>query len=289
VQRIEAVHRRVGAGESIGAGESRALERAAYDSDPYLVVDGNLSKIRISGPLCRDAIHSEHYRMPVEIISSLVSTFATVLGVVAASFAVYSVWRGSASASVRGLEAEVEQVRRRISEPPEAAETADKQYLLLREYHAQGLAQSKVSFWFSLIFAALGFAVIVSAIFTLQPREQLLNQGRTFISLVAGTVIDAVAALFFVQSNKARQLMVDFFDRLRKDRKLEEALRLALEIPDAELRNRVYTLLSLSFAEIKLTDVFLASLLDIREPRLIAGEASAAVESRLESDGADAE
>jgi hypothetical protein len=93
--------------------------------------------------------------------------------------------------------------RRRISEPGDA-QAADKQYLLLREYHAQGLAQSKISFWFSLVFAALGFAVIVSAIFTLQPGERLLDQGRTFISLVAGTVIDAVAALFFVQSNKAR-------------------------------------------------------------------------------------
>ena len=41
------------------------------------------------------------------------------------------------------------------SEPADEVEAADKQYLLLREYHAQGLAQSKISFWFSLIFAAL--------------------------------------------------------------------------------------------------------------------------------------
>lgn len=141
--------------------------------------------------------------MPIDLISSLVSTIATVIGVVLASIAVYSVVRGRSGATARGLEAEVEDVRRRISEPGDA-QAADKQYLLLREYHAQGLAQSKISFWFSLVFAALGFAVIVSAIFTLQPGERLLDQGRTFISLVAGTVIDAVAALFFVQSNKAR-------------------------------------------------------------------------------------
>ncbi len=164
--------------------------------------------------------------MAFDVLSGLISTIATVIGVVIASIAVWSFTRGRGTGGVRGLEAEVEQVRRRISEAAAQAEAVDKQYLLLREYHAQGLAQSKISFWFSLIFAALGFAVIVSAIFTLQPGERLLEQGRTFITLVAGTVIDAVAALFFVQSNKARQLMVDFFDRLRNDRKLEESLRL---------------------------------------------------------------
>lgn len=202
--------------------------------------------------------------MQIETITSLISALVTVVGVLFASAAVISIFRGRGGGTVRGLEAEVEQIRHRIAEPHQ--EAADKQYLLLREYHAQGLAQSKISFWFSLIFAALGFAVIVSAVFTLQPGERLLDQGRTFISLAAGTVIDVVAALFFVQSNKARQLMVDFFDRLRKDRKLDESLKLALDIPDAELKSRLYTLLSLSFAEIAATDVFLVSLLGIREP-----------------------
>jgi hypothetical protein len=35
-----------------------------------------------------------------------------------------------------------------------------------------------------------------------------------------------VSALFFVQSNRARNLMTAFFDKLRQDRSLEEALRL---------------------------------------------------------------
>jgi hypothetical protein len=171
-----------------------------------------------------------------DIFDILIGIIPIVVGVATALLAVYSFIsiKARSGTSVRGLEAEVEQVRRRISEPLEKEDTVDKQYLLLREYHAQGLAQSKVSFWFSLIFAALGFAVIVSAIFSLQPEARLLEQGRTFITLIAGTIIDAVAALFFVQSNKARQLMVDFFDRLRNDRKLEESLKLAINIPDLE-------------------------------------------------------
>lgn len=93
-----------------------------------------------------------------------------------------------------------------------------------------------------------------------------MDQGRTFITLVAGTVIDAVATLFFVQSNKARQLMVDFFDRLRSDRKLEESLKLAVNIQDPELKSRLYALLSLNFAETKPTDSFLLAFLGINEP-----------------------
>jgi hypothetical protein len=202
--------------------------------------------------------------LPLDVINSLVSTIATVIGLVAAIVATWIFLRRRGSSGERGFEAEVEQARQRLGPPPDAA-TVDRQYLLLREYHAQGLAQSKISFWFSLVFAALGFAVIVSAIFTLQPESKLLEQGRTLITLIAGTVIDAVAALFFVQSNKARQLMVDFFDRLRNDRKLEESLKLAIALPDVELRRRLHAFLALSFADIKPTDTFLAALLGIQE------------------------
>ena len=107
------------------------------------------------------------------------------------------------------------------------AEASYRQYALLREYHAQGLAQSRVSFWFSLTFASIGFAVIALAVglfleATPAGTGWLDNAGKPVFTLVSGTVIDAVAALFFVQSNKARQLMTEFFDKLRIDRKLDE-------------------------------------------------------------------
>jgi hypothetical protein len=62
--------------------------------------------------------------------------------------------------------------------------------------------------------------------------------------------IHEVAALFFVQSNKSRQLMVDFFDKLRVDRKLDEALRLASSVDDKKTGSNLKALLSLNFAEI---------------------------------------
>ena len=203
--------------------------------------------------------------MPIEIVIQLITVIATVLGVLIAGYAVLSYTKGGRLkfGGGRGLEAEIEEARHRLTVSPTGGETTDKQYLLLKEYHAQGLAQSKISFWFSLIFASLGFLVIITAIFTMEPGASIGNQGRTLITLIAGTIIDAVSALFFVQSNKARQLMVDFFDRLRNDRKLDESLRLATGISDSVLQNRLHTLLALNFADIKPNDIFLASVLGI--------------------------
>ena len=191
----------------------------------------------------------------------LIATIATIIAVIFASYAVFSVAkRRNKIGSGQDFETAIDEVRQRISE---SSDSTDKQYLLLREYHAQGLAQSKISFWFSLIFASLGFLVIITAIFTIEREVPITNQGRTLITLIAGTIIDAVSALFFVQSNKARQLMVDFFDRLRNDRKLDESLKLATGISDPVLQSRLHILLALYFADIKPTDNFLSSVLGI--------------------------
>ena len=63
----------------------------------------------------------------------------------------------------------------------------------LAKYYAQVLAQSKTSFWFSLIFASIGFLVIVFAVFSYTSS----TLGTSVVQLSAGVVIDAVAALFF--------------------------------------------------------------------------------------------
>ncbi|WP_318400394.1 TRADD-N-associated membrane domain-containing protein [Photobacterium leiognathi] len=141
-----------------------------------------------------------------------------------------------------------------------------KQYALLQEYHAQGLAQSKISFWFSLIFAAIGFLIIIISVLShifMPPSETseavknatfLDSASKPIFAVVAGTIIDAVAALFFVQSNKARQLMTEFFDKLRTDRKLDESLKVLEQIEDKDISSRVKALLALNFAEINVSD-----------------------------------
>lgn len=88
--------------------------------------------------------------------------------------------------------------------------------------------------------------------------------GKPAFTLVAGTIIDAVAALFFVQSNKARQLMTEFFDKLRVDRKLDEALRLMKEIDDATIASKVKGVVALTFSDVALDKLTLTELLSAR-------------------------
>ena len=137
------------------------------------------------------------------------------------------------------VEDEVNRYRARfISATAEDDSRPNQQYVLLQEYHSQGLAQSKISFWFSLIFAAIGFTIIIISVlsYVLSSGDSggstsLVDKaGKPIFAMISGTIIDAVAALFFVQSNKARQLMTDFFDKLRIDRKLDESLNVLKEL-----------------------------------------------------------
>ena len=115
------------------------------------------------------------------------------------------------------------------------------------EYHQQSISQSKISFWFSLVFASVGFLIIATSVFAYDDKSG-------YIGIVAGTIIDTVSALFFYQSNKARQLMSEFFDRLRSDRKLEESLKLCESIDNEILRNSLKVRLSLYFAGLDNSD-----------------------------------
>jgi len=117
----------------------------------------------------------------------------------------------------------------------------------LANYYAQILSQSKVAFWFSLIFASLGFMVIVIAAFLYNQT----NSGSAIAQFIAGLIMDAVAGLFFVQSKNAQQSMGEFFDKLRKDRSQAESRALcdAITIPEAKDALRVH--LSLFYAGVE--------------------------------------
>ena len=140
----------------------------------------------------------------------------------------------------------------------------DRQYSLFQQYHSQGLAQAKISFWFSLVFASLGFLVIIVTLLTMNRSVALAEQGPTFVGLVSGTIIDAVAALFFVQSNKARHLMTEFFDKLRADRKFEESLHMSERIPDPGAQSRLKIMLALNFADVTPSDNVIREILGMQ-------------------------
>lgn len=116
----------------------------------------------------------------------------------------------------------------------------------LAKYYAQILEQSKISFWFSLIFASIGFIVIITAMVFYKSGDI----GNTIISLISGTIIDAVASLFFVQSRNSQKAMDNFFDKLRKDRQQMEARKLSEEIEDKFSRDALRVHLALHFADV---------------------------------------
>jgi hypothetical protein len=116
----------------------------------------------------------------------------------------------------------------------------------LASYYNQALARSKVSFWFSLIFASVGFLVIIFAFVT----HDASDLAGTVIKIVSGVVIDAVSGLFFVQSTSAQKSMSEFFEKLRLDRASSVAREMISEMENVERRDQLRAQLVIKYAGI---------------------------------------
>ena len=151
-------------------------------------------------------------------------------------------------------------MRRLVAESERRRSVVDQQTeKLLREYHAQGLTQSRVAFLFSIVFASLGFVLIAATVVVAVAAGT--RTGANAVALISGAIVEAVSGLFFVQSNRARITMTAFFDKLRQDRSLEEALRLSDSIPDPLIKSRLKTILSLRLAGADASDDALRTVL----------------------------
>lgn len=117
----------------------------------------------------------------------------------------------------------------------------------LTNYYSQILAQSKISFWFSLIFASLGFVVIVVAAFLFQTSAP----GPAAAQFFAGVIMDSVAGLFFVQSRNAQKSMGEFFDKLRKDRAHVESRAICEAIESSQAKDALRVHLALYYAGVE--------------------------------------
>ncbi len=115
----------------------------------------------------------------------------------------------------------------------------------LIQYHANSLSQSKISFGFSLGAATLGFVIIIVGVMSILLSN---TNSVSYLTIVSGAIIDAVASLFFVQSNQARKSMTEFFDKLRLDRQFNESLRLCDSIPDPKIQSMLKAQLALFFS-----------------------------------------
>jgi hypothetical protein len=127
----------------------------------------------------------------------------------------------------------------------------------LESYYSQVLVQSKISFWFSLVFASIGFLIIVLAAFL----HSTTDTNSTIARFIAGGVVDAVAALFFVQSKKAQESMADFFDKLRRDRNHLEARKLCESLESPAAKDALRIRLALHYAEVGSPDAIAESII----------------------------
>lgn len=113
------------------------------------------------------------------------------------------------------------------------------------EYHQQSISQCRISFWFSIVFAAFGFTIIGISVFT----------GKSlYLRIIAGTIINTVSVLFFIQTQKTRQMTARYFDKLRHDRRIEESLAVCESISDASLRDTLKLILALHLSGLKDTE-----------------------------------
>ncbi|MCU1326775.1 MAG: putative rane protein [Bryobacterales bacterium] len=116
----------------------------------------------------------------------------------------------------------------------------------LAKYYNQALTRANTAFAVSLLSAALGFGVILYAIIF----HTTADASGTALKILSGTIIDAVSALFFVQSTNAQQTMTAFFEKLRQDRLNDTARELIGEIENAEHKDQLKMQLILKYAAI---------------------------------------
>jgi hypothetical protein len=142
----------------------------------------------------------------------------------------------------RDLKVETDKTK---EEPQEIIQTAFE-LKQLDNYYSQALSQSRISFWFSILFASIGFVIIIIAGFMYSGK----NIESTIVSLISGTIIDSVAALFFVQTRRAQQNMSDFFQKLREDKQYIEAKGLCDSLESTKAKDALKVQLALNFSNI---------------------------------------
>lgn len=172
-------------------------------------------------------------------IASVV-VIATLIGTLR-SGAIRSIRFGSFSIEGAILQKDIETIRDTKSKDNTPFET-----VALAKYYNQVLQRASISFWFSLLFASIGFGVIILA-FT---SHQGSDTTGTLIKVASGAIIDSVSALFFFQSVNAQKSMADFFEKLRLDRLNAEARELLSEIENGDRRDQLRAQMILKYTGI---------------------------------------
>lgn len=128
-------------------------------------------------------------------------------------------------------------------------EASQREFAVQREYHSLGLAQSKISFTLGYVFGALGAIVLLAGAVKILFFSDTSNQATAaFFTVIAGAIPEALAGLLFVSASRAGARMTENFDRGRADRDLAAAQKIAGDMEDRALGNRLQAILALSMA-----------------------------------------
>ena len=104
----------------------------------------------------------------------------------------------------------------------------------LSKSYSEALSQWKTSFWFSHVFAAIGFLVLVVAFVFYSDEGQI----KSIMQIVSGIVINAVSVLFVRQSSSARNDMKSIIEKLSRDKQRTDSIAIAEKMDNEEERNR---------------------------------------------------
>ncbi|QKV79130.1 hypothetical protein [Amycolatopsis sp. Hca4] len=130
-----------------------------------------------------------------------------------------------------------------------ASDSLEKQEAILREIYTQGLAQAKISFRVSIVFASIGSLLLLLGIgLAIFYAGAGGDQYASIVAGTAGVVTNLTSGVFFVQSNRARANMgkqgVMMREESQEDRRLNAARELVGAISDITLRDQVRAALS---------------------------------------------
>jgi len=144
---------------------------------------------------------------------------------------------------------------------------SDAQESMLTEIYSHGLAQAKVSFFVSIVFGMLGSAVLLTGVgLAIMHADSNGNRYAAIVTQTSGAVIDLLAGVFFLQSNRTRRDMgaqgVMLRDDGRFDRRLKAASVLSDNIKDEPLRDHVRAQMALQLVGGQLETVAPAADLD---------------------------
>ncbi|WP_371790232.1 hypothetical protein OG285_04580 [Streptomyces sp. NBC_01471] len=120
----------------------------------------------------------------------------------------------------------------------------DPQVSMLTQIYSHGLAQAKVSFFVSIVFGMVGSAILLAGVvLAIMHADSSGSRYGAIVTQTAGAVINVLAGVFFLQSNRTRRDMgaqgVMLRDDSRFDRRLKAASVLSDNISEDALRNQV--------------------------------------------------